>query len=82
MVLRFDIGSIEEAEALAEAVHILFLDVWEFTTDWVDIRLSKDVVRLTLAHLVQLIANMLILGPFITWAFTSFSPACTYPSDA
>ena len=44
LVLRFDINSIDEAEALAQAVNVLFLDVWEFTTDWVDIRLSKDVV--------------------------------------
>lgn len=45
VVLRFNIGSAEEASALAEAVNVLFLDVWEFNSDWVDIRLSKDVVR-------------------------------------
>ena len=44
LVLRFDITSINEAEALAEAINVLFLDVWEFTTEWVDVRLSKDVV--------------------------------------
>ena len=44
LVLRFEINSIEEAKALAEAINVLFLDVWEFTTGWVDIRLSKDVV--------------------------------------
>ena len=44
LVLRFEINSIEEAKALAEAINVLFLDVWEFTTEWVDIRLSKDVV--------------------------------------
>ena len=44
LVLRFDINSREEAEALAEAINVLFLDVWEFTPEWVDIRLSKDVV--------------------------------------
>ncbi len=43
-MLRFEINSIEDAKALAEAINVLFLDVWEFTTDWVDIRLSKDVV--------------------------------------
>lgn len=43
--MRFNIGSAEEASALAEAVNVLFLDVWEFNSDWVDIRLSKDVVR-------------------------------------
>ncbi|KAL8938513.1 MAG: hypothetical protein Q9211_003172 [Gyalolechia sp. 1 TL-2023] len=44
VVLRFNISSAEEATALAEAIHVLFLDVWEFNSDWVDIRLSKDVV--------------------------------------
>lgn len=48
MVLRFKIGTAEEAQALAEATHILFLDVWEFNNEWADIRLSKDVVRLHL----------------------------------
>ena len=46
IVLRFTITSPEEAAALSEAVHILFLDVWEFNADWVDIRLAKDLVRL------------------------------------
>lgn len=44
LVLRFEINSVEEAKALSEAINVLFLDVWEFTTEWVDIRLSKDVV--------------------------------------
>ncbi|KAL8882811.1 MAG: hypothetical protein Q9198_000257 [Flavoplaca austrocitrina] len=43
VVLRFAINSPQEAAALTEAVHILFLDVWEFNADWVDIRLAKDV---------------------------------------
>lgn len=46
LVLRFEIKSAAEASALAEAINVLFLDVWEFTSEWVDIRLSKDVVRL------------------------------------
>ncbi len=46
IVIRFTISSIEEARALAEAVNVLFLDVWEFTTEWVDIRIAKDVVRM------------------------------------
>lgn len=48
MVLRFQIQSLEESAALSEAIYVLMLDVWEFTADWVDIRLSKDVVRLIL----------------------------------
>ena len=44
VVLRFEIKSREEGKALASAIQTLFLDVWEFTRDWADIRLSKDVV--------------------------------------
>jgi extracellular matrix protein 14 len=44
IVLRFNISSINEAEALAEAAAILFLDIWESSSEWVDIRLAKDVV--------------------------------------
>lgn len=51
LVLRFEINSAVEASALAEAINVLFLDVWEFTSEWVDIRLSKDVVCLV-PHLV------------------------------
>lgn len=47
VVLRFEIRTPEEAAALAEAVDVLFLDVWEFTTEWADIRLSKDIVSVT-----------------------------------
>lgn len=42
VVLRFNISSAEEANALTDAVNILLLDVWEFNTEWVDIRLPKD----------------------------------------
>lgn len=45
VVLRFKLGTLEDAAALTEAVNVLFLDVWESNSDWVDIRLSKDVVR-------------------------------------
>lgn len=44
VVLRFKIHTAEEASALAEASNILFLDVWEFTKEWVDVRLAKEVV--------------------------------------
>ena len=45
IVLRFTITTADEASALAEAADTLFLDVWEFNSDWVDIRIAKDVVR-------------------------------------
>lgn len=44
MVLRFVINTHAELQALAEAADTLFLDVWEYTDDWCDIRLAKDMV--------------------------------------
>ena len=44
VVLRFTIQSAEEAKALSNAANILFLDVWEFTPKWADVRLAKDLV--------------------------------------
>ena len=46
VVLRFKIRRAEEASALAEASNVLFLDVWEFTKEWVDVRLAKEVVSI------------------------------------
>ena len=44
VVLRFKLKTVEEAKALAEASNTLFLDIWEFNEEWVDVRLSKAVV--------------------------------------
>ncbi|KAI7181887.1 hypothetical protein KC363_g9001 [Hortaea werneckii] len=44
VVLRFNISTPDEAKRLADAADTLLLDVWEFTQDWVDIRLAKDIV--------------------------------------
>ncbi|KAF2449022.1 putative metallocarboxypeptidase ECM14 [Karstenula rhodostoma CBS 690.94] len=44
VVLRFTITTPDEADALADAADVLFLDVWEFNSDWVDIRIAKDVL--------------------------------------
>jgi hypothetical protein len=42
VVLRFNLSTPEEEHALAEAADTLFLDVWEFTNNWADIRLRED----------------------------------------
>ena len=44
IVLRFNVSTEQEATSLAEAIDTLLLDVWEFSQDWVDIRLAKDIV--------------------------------------
>lgn len=44
VVLRFRFETQSEAQALSEAVDILYLDVWEFAADWIDLRLPKAVV--------------------------------------
>jgi extracellular matrix protein 14 len=44
VVLRFLFQTEEEVLALSEAVEILYLDVWEITDEWVDIRVAKDVM--------------------------------------
>lgn len=82
LVLRFEIQSIEEAEALAEAVNVLFLDVWEFTTEWVDIRLSKDVVSRLHSKLKQLTAETTGLGTVPARLVAAIAPACSHPFDA
>lgn len=44
VLLRFNISTEEEAKSLAEASDTLLLDVWEFSNDWVDIRLAQELV--------------------------------------
>ncbi|ETI19727.1 hypothetical protein G647_08740 [Cladophialophora carrionii CBS 160.54] len=44
VVLRFRVRTQEEAKAISEAADILYLDIWEATNEWVDIRIAKEVV--------------------------------------
>lgn len=51
LVLRFNISTAVESRSLAEAADTLLLDVWEFSQNWVDIRMDKDTVPLLLGLL-------------------------------
>lgn len=74
LVLRFKINGADEAKALAEASNILFLDVWEFREDWVDIRIARDVVRAFLTVIMTVSMKLTRLareGPCLVRIVTS-----------
>lgn len=48
IVLRFNISTAEEARAVADAVNMLYLDVWSSTRTHIDIRLQQGTVPLLL----------------------------------
>jgi extracellular matrix protein 14 len=54
IVLRFNLTSPRDAQAIAEAAEDLYLDIWEFNENWVDVRLAKDIVRSHVHHLPKM----------------------------
>lgn len=44
LLLRFNITTADEAHSLAAVANSMYLDVWEFTQDWADIRVATDVL--------------------------------------
>lgn len=82
VVLRFKIRSAEEASALAEASNVLFLDIWEFTKDWVDVRLAKEVVRVPRIIRAGLRLTVSLLGSITAWTATIFSTARSHSFNA
>ncbi|KAK6403732.1 putative metallocarboxypeptidase ecm14, partial [Oleoguttula sp. CCFEE 5521] len=44
VVLRFNVSSVDELDRLKDATDTLLLDVWDYTSSWVDLRLAKDLV--------------------------------------
>ena len=57
MVLRFNISSNSDAAAFAEACDTLFLDIWGYTEDWVDIRIDKNVVGAIMLRPADTVSN-------------------------
>ncbi|KAH7362929.1 ECM14 protein [Plectosphaerella cucumerina] len=53
VVLRFNVTSYQQEEAIADAAGRLFLDVWAVTRDFVDIRVQKDKIRPLLSLLPE-----------------------------
>ncbi|RDW65342.1 putative metallocarboxypeptidase ecm14 [Coleophoma crateriformis] len=92
VVLRFNLTTAAEEKALAEAADTLFLDVWEFTNNWADIRLREDDVASLLgllpkslqraySHLMPDLAKTIYQSyPSIT--FEDFEPATPSRRDA
>nr|OQO31416.1 hypothetical protein B0A51_02206 [Rachicladosporium sp. CCFEE 5018] len=44
VVLRFNVSNANELDRLKDATDTLLLDVWDYTSSWVDLRLAKDLV--------------------------------------
>jgi len=57
LVLRFNITTDVDAQAISEAANTLFLDVWDQSEDRVDIRLANDDVSLLLGLLPSHLRN-------------------------
>lgn len=53
VVLRFNISTAEEASTFAEVAHHMFLDIWDHTESWVDVRMAKEVVPHVLKQLPE-----------------------------
>ncbi|KAK3066449.1 putative metallocarboxypeptidase ecm14, partial [Teratosphaeriaceae sp. CCFEE 6253] len=85
VVLRFNLSTAAEAHSLAEAADTLLLDVWEFTDDWVDIRLAKDIVQPLLGLLpdsLQHAHTPLLAGRDLAQAIYDTYPAPRHPSSS
>ena len=82
VVLRFYVHTVLEIKALAEAINVLFLDVWEFNSKWVDIRLAKDVVGDGLPHTIEQVVTYQLLGSFTTWTSSTILATFAHTVDA
>lgn len=76
VVVRFNVTNSEEEGALAAAAGQMFLDVWAFTPEYVDVRLDKEDVP----SLLTLLPNS--LQPSVLIPDVAAAVWATYPSAA
>ncbi|GAB1314306.1 Putative metallocarboxypeptidase ecm14 [Madurella fahalii] len=76
IVVRFNVTTSEEESALATAAQQMFLDVWAFTPEYVDVRINKDDV----APLLTLLPNS--LQPSVLIPDVAAAVWRAYPSTA
>lgn len=80
IVLRFNISTPEEAAYMAEAIDNQLLDVWEFSHEWVDIRMAKEEVPYLLGLLPKSLQNA--HTPLLREQALAQAIADTYPRSA
>jgi extracellular matrix protein 14 len=76
VVVRFNVTNSEEEAALASAAGQMFLDVWAFTPQYVDVRLGKDDVSALMTLLPK------ALQPTVLIPDVAAAVWATYPSAA
>jgi extracellular matrix protein 14 len=77
VVLRFNVTTLDEEQALSEAAGRMFLDVWAFTKDFVDIQLHRDDV----ASLLRLVPKSLSKSYSSLIPDLAAAVYATYPSS-
>lgn len=80
IVVRFNISTPEEAEYMAEAIDNQLLDVWEFSYEWVDVRMAKEEVPYLLGLLPKSLQNA--HTPLLREQALAQAIADTYPRSA
>lgn len=80
LVLRFNVSSTEDLAAISEASDTLFLDIWDTSDTWLDVRLRYDDV----SSLLGLLPSSLRTShtPLLTGSELARAVQQTYPSSS